>query len=191
MRLRFIAFVSLLCVAEITASWIVWNIAPRHSLEIRYAGFWSFESGRLIVWALSVCLYFVIWTGLRFRVRPDRVAGNNKVHQRRKDFLVLGGLCGALFLLLELLTSGIYWRMGRSAGLRELYQSPYYLGRVPQSGDLGLPSFLGYLWVHFTIWAVVVLVCLGVWYLWHKLRRQRSEWPTSEDGSPISRGGVT
>lgn len=187
MRLLFIAFVPLLCVAEIIASWLIWDIAPRHSLEIHYAGFWNFELGRMIGWVVVVAGAIVIWAATRLWVRHDHDAAKAQLRQWRKSRYVSWAVVAVLS---ELLTSGIYWQSGRSSGLRELYQSPYYLGRVAQATDFGWPSFRGYMWIHLAFWTVVVLVGIGCFYMWHKLKQQCSKWPISDDGNPTPREGV-
>src|SRR3989442_7491564 len=66
---RVIAFLSLLCGAEVAASRWVWARAPTDSIRVWYSGFWAFEAGRLHYWvpvfASLLALWIVGWYAFR------------------------------------------------------------------------------------------------------------------------------
>lgn len=156
---RFIAFVSLLCGAEVAASWWVWGRAPTDSIRVWYSSFWVFEAGRMHSWvplfASLVALWIVVWYALR-----------------RHGRLIAWWLFGAALVVgLEVLTSVLYWKSARSSDLRDLFQSIWYWHRVPQASDMGWPSFRIYLWNHLIPWALVLLFGMALWVLFERKAR--------------------
>src|SRR2546426_2552291 len=112
---RVIAFLSLLCGAEVAASWWVWARAPTDSIRVWYSGFWVFEAGRLHYWipvfAAVVALWIVAWYLLRWYGRTKGIQGN---HQRR--YLIAWWLLGAASAVgLGRFTSALYLRSARSS----------------------------------------------------------------------------
>jgi len=154
-----VALLMLFTGAEVFASGCIWSEAPTDTLRVLYAGFWHFESGRLPYWIpvliSSGLLWGVCWYGLRLG------------RHRAFAWIFGGGLAAAT----EISTSALYWRSAASEYVRNLYESGWYWHRVPQANDLGLPSFRGYLWSHLVPWAVVLLLGLVTWHLWHKRKK--------------------
>ncbi len=167
MAARLIAFGSLLCAAEVAASWWVWGTIPTDTIKDRYAGFWAFEAGRLHFWvpiaaSLLLPLLIVAWYARR---RHDHAKGI-----QHRSFIRWWLFVAALGVGSEVLTSALYWRSARSSDLRTLFQSVWYWQRVPQATDMGWPSFRGYLWAHLAPWTVFLLLGLAVWYFWRRWR---------------------
>jgi len=174
MLLRFIAFLSLLFGAEVSASWWIWGRSPSDSLHVWYAGFWAFETGRLHYWVPTLAVAAILWLAARYLFQRGHHAEGAQRSDQKKRVAGVWVLSAVLSLLSETLTSGIYWRSNKSADLRDLFQSTWYLHRVPKASDLGWPSFQGYLWPHLVPWAVVLLLGLAVWYLWNKRKRENT-----------------
>src|SRR5271157_331510 len=107
MTARLIAFASFFCGAEVAASWWVWGRAPTDTLDVLYSGFWAFEAGRLHYWvpvfASLLALSIVAWYAFRRHVR----------------LVVWWLFAAASGVGLEVLTSVLYWRSGRSSPLRD------------------------------------------------------------------------
>jgi hypothetical protein len=148
MLLRFFASLFSLFGAELTASWWIWARSPSDSLRAWYAGFWNFETGRLYCWVPTFAVAAILWLAAwRLSERSHDRGGTQHGNQKNRVFRAWV-LSAILSLLLETLTSGLYWRSSKSADLRDLFQSSWYLHRVPQASDLGWPSFRGYLYSH-------------------------------------------
>ena len=156
---RVIAFLSLLVSAEVAASWWIWGRAPSDSIRVWYSGFWVFEAGRLDYWVPVAASLLAVWIVAWYALR-------------RHGRLVTWWLSGAaLAVVLEALTSMLYWRSAQSSELRDLFQSIWYWHRVPQASDMGWPSFRIYLWSHLIPWAVVLLLGMTVWVFFEQKAR--------------------
>lgn len=145
MAARFVAFALLLFGAEVAASFCIWNRAPTDSIRVWYSGFWVFEVGRLHYWFPLLASVVALWVVARYAL------GHN-------GLVAWSLFAAALTLGLEVLTSVVYWRSARAADLRDLFQSIWYLHRVPRASDMGWPSFQIYLWNHFVPWALILLL---------------------------------
>jgi hypothetical protein len=110
--------------------------------------FWVFEAGRLYYWIPAFVTFVAVWIvtrrSIRWRGRPF-------------EAWIFAATLG---VGLEVLTSVLYWRSNRSFDVRDLFQSPWYWGRVPRVGDLGWHSFPIYLYHHLIPWALVMLLGL-------------------------------
>lgn len=170
MALRLIRCTVLLIGAEGLASWSIWGLAPTDTLRVWYPTFWAFELGRLRYWmpvlALAGLLWGLVWYGLH----------------RRIGRMLAWVLSGAVAVAVEMGTSTWYWKSPASIYIRGLYESGWYWNRVPQAGDLGWPSFRGYMLAHLVRWAVVLALGLVAWYLWNKRRAQRA---VAHSGQPL------
>lgn len=159
MAARFIAFSSFLFGAEVAASWWVWSRVPTDTLRVWYSGYWAFEVGRLHYWVpvfgSALALWIVVWYSFLRHTRP---------------------LTGCLFALalgvvLEVLTSALYWKSAQSSDIRGLYQSVWRWNRVAEASEIGWPSFRIYLWDHLVPWAMVLLVGMTLWVLFEQKGR--------------------
>src|SRR5271157_2066432 len=109
MIVRSIVFLLLTLIAELTASWQVWGGAPTDTLRVAYPGFWSYEVGRVLCWAIlsTICLAvgLIMWRSSSWAIR-------NKSEQRFS--LLQVGTAQLLALTLEISTSVWYWSMKSS-----------------------------------------------------------------------------
>jgi hypothetical protein len=174
---RFIALASLLCGAEVAASWGVWGRAPTDTIRDWYAGFWAFEAGRLHYWVPVFASLLTVWIVAWYALRPhDHAQGI----QRRYLWWLFVAASGVGS---EVLASALYWRSARSSDLRSLFESTWYWDRVPQASDMGWPSFQGYLWAHLAPWTVFLLLGLGGWSFWRRWRGIHPVFPQMAGGS--------
>jgi hypothetical protein len=179
--MRFIVFVLTLGGAEAMGSWWIWARCPSDSLRVSYPNFGSFEVDRLRYWfAVFACAGILSLAVRHLRskwanIRDQGTDRHNRVRSSRRWWIF-----GVIFALgVELSTSGAYWKSSRSSNVRSLYQSAWYLHRVPRASDLGWPSSVGYMVAHLVPWAAVLFLCFGIWSLWNGSRRIRP--------SPVSR----
>lgn len=158
MRLRVIHLVPLCLLAEVLASLWIWSRAPTDSIRVFYGSYWAFEVGRLYYWivvALSIALI-------------SSMVGYFSRKRNASSWLML-----IPAVLLEIVTSAIYWRSRQSSPLRQLFQSAWAWHRIPGAADMEWPSLEIYLRVHFIAWAIVVTVALIVLARYSRRGRQR------------------
>jgi hypothetical protein len=151
MKPRMIALALVLFSAEIVASWWVWGRTPTDTIRVWYSGFWPFEAGRLHYWlpvfAAVLAIWIMVWYALLRHGRP----------LTQWLFTAVTGV------VLEVVTSVLYWRSPQSSDMRGLYQTVWRWHRVPQANERGWPSFRIYLWDHIVPWAVVFLLGMTLW----------------------------
>jgi hypothetical protein len=156
-------FILLLPVAEIAASWLSWGLFPSDTIRVAYPGFLTFEAGRLKSW-VPVFAAIIIISMVRLFWRRNR-APNDHVGQLRHGggWILIGSA-----VLVEALTSAVYWLTTASWHVRIFYRSTQYWNRVPESSELGWPAFQVYLLQHFLPWVSVMLVGITLWLMVEK-----------------------
>jgi hypothetical protein len=163
---RLATLVSLLGLAEVTASWLIWARSPSDSLRVWYSGFWAFEVGRLRYWVPVFASVVTVWILAWYFIRPLTAAKHNVQGNHQRLRLTPSRVLGAsLAIGLEVLASWFYWSSPRSFDLRTLYQSGWYWHA---NGDLYWSSFLGYLVWHFVPWTAVIALGLTLSHFWNR-----------------------
>jgi len=156
-------FILLLPVAEIAASWVLWRSFPSDTIRVAYPDLLAFESGRFKSWVpvfaamVMISMAWLFW-------RPNRAPSDHVDKLRHGSGWILVGSA----VLVEALTSAVYWLTAASWHVRIFYQSMYYWNWVPKSSDLVWPAFRGYLLQHFIPWASVMLVGVTLWLMVEK-----------------------
>lgn len=172
MAARILAFTVLLFSAEVIASWWIWAEAPTDSIRVFYSNFQVFELERLGGWITvfvsGLTLLLLPWILTSRKRDIENARGGLNVFRDPIVFWTVG-LIAAVFG--EVLTSIVFWVSSTSLHIRRLYESVWYWNRVPQSSDIGWPSFRVYMWQHFVPWAIVLLLGLTIW---HFLRRRKN-----------------
>ncbi len=155
----------ILCAAELFASWGVWVNFPTDSVRVRFPGYWSYEVLRFGIWFAILAAGITALAVYRRKSRDDP-KGFKPFRGSRKW---VAALCGGL--VLESITSFLYWLTPRSAPIRDAYEGWWYWeDRGPRPADLGLPSFVGYWKDHAIAWAVVTIIGSLIWLACSKLR---------------------
>jgi hypothetical protein len=154
--------------AEIAGSWWIWTDAPTDTIRVQYHRFWDFELERLHGWTSIFGFLIAGWVVIHCLRRHQVSSKDLSEKYRRQRLIVLWIATITSGLLLEVLSSVVYWKNPSSVHIHYLYESAWYWGRVPTSRDLGWPSFRGYLCDHFIPWLVVLFCAVTLWHRFEK-----------------------
>ena len=133
-----------LLVAEVIASLGVWHGTPT-DWRGESPHFWTFEVLRLQYWFLFGLSFAGIWMA-------------EWVDSRRRSLALMLAIVGAACVLgTEVLTSIYFWKR-----------------LAPNEAEyLGWPDLRRYIYEHLSVWAVVMLLGMGLWYLWKRRKKQQ------------------
>ena len=132
-----------LLAAEVIASAGVWHGTPT-DWRGEPPHFWTFEALRLQSWILFGLSFVGFWIGEWMSSRHRFVA---------RTLAVIGAAC---VLATEVLTSIYFWRR------LSLSETEY----------LGWPDLRRYTYEHLIVWALFMLLGMGLWYLWSRWKRR-------------------
>lgn len=177
MTTRFLAFVVLLSVAELTASWWIWGRAPTDSIRVWYPSFWAFETGRLNCWSIVFASAMALWLIFPYLIR-NYVTKQSAGHDGdSRTYLSAWWALGAILAVVsEVLTSARYWKAASSLPVRDLYQSLWYwdyLSPKLDTSDRYWPSFRIYERDRLIPWAIVLLLGLALSYAWNRQQKRQ------------------